>query len=285
MKIFQTWKTKDVPDFLQKFVESWKIFNPTFDYQLYTDDDNDEFMKTNFPDYYPMFKGYSRGIQRADVIRYFRLYRDGGIYADLDFECLKSFESYLIGKENLVILGLEPKEHCSKTEKMLVCNALMISPPGHPFWLTVFEQLKICQGSSGITGVLSSTGPRMLTQAVEKYKGTDVLITPSILFYPLVDASSITVGTESLRKMHMKMAIDHRFPDISMAVHYWSGTWTIAIDKVKKDLIKEYTHQGGSGTLTRLYIYALNNYSTIIFIIGFIVFILILIFVLWKTHH
>ena len=39
-----------------------------------------------------MFNSYQYEIQRCDVIRYFLLYHYGGIYADMDYFCSKSFD-------------------------------------------------------------------------------------------------------------------------------------------------------------------------------------------------
>ena len=47
--IFQTWKTKDVPDKWKDAQKSVIDMNPGWNYTLLTDDDNDRIVKENFP--------------------------------------------------------------------------------------------------------------------------------------------------------------------------------------------------------------------------------------------
>src|SRR5687767_78764 len=56
--IHQTWKSSQVPGKWIPFVEKVKKLNPGWSYQLWTDNDNDAFVKTNFPEFYPVFKGF-----------------------------------------------------------------------------------------------------------------------------------------------------------------------------------------------------------------------------------
>src|SRR5690349_8393884 len=90
--IHQTWKSSEVPHKWIPFVEKVKQLNPGWSYQLWTDADNDIFVKTHFPEFYPVFKGFSREIMRADVIRYLIMYKLGGVYLDLDYEVLAPFD-------------------------------------------------------------------------------------------------------------------------------------------------------------------------------------------------
>ena len=73
--IHQTWKTKDVPKKWLSYVNKIQKLNPDWKYVLWTDDDNDAFVKKEFPGFYKIFNGFSRGIMRADVIRYLIMYK------------------------------------------------------------------------------------------------------------------------------------------------------------------------------------------------------------------
>lgn len=92
--IFQTWKTHSLPKQFAYWSETWKKYNP-YNYVLWDDKENREFVATNFNWFLPTYDGYDAGIKRADAIRYMFLYKYGGIYADLDFECLKPFDDLL----------------------------------------------------------------------------------------------------------------------------------------------------------------------------------------------
>ena len=66
--IFQTWKTKDIPDNWKEAQKSVINMNPGWNYILLTDDDNDRIIKENFPDFYNIFISFPYPIQRADAV-------------------------------------------------------------------------------------------------------------------------------------------------------------------------------------------------------------------------
>ena len=90
--IHQTWKDSAVPKKWHPFIKAVKEMNPTWEYRLWTDNDNDEFVAEEFPDFVDIFRGFSRNIMRADVIRYLIMYKIGGVYLDLDYEVLAPFD-------------------------------------------------------------------------------------------------------------------------------------------------------------------------------------------------
>ena len=56
---------------------------------LHTDADNRAFIAREFPKYLGLYDGYDTHIKRVDAVRYFLLYRYGGVYMDLDMTCLR----------------------------------------------------------------------------------------------------------------------------------------------------------------------------------------------------
>ncbi|MCX5751748.1 MAG: glycosyltransferase, partial [Candidatus Saganbacteria bacterium] len=105
--IHQTWKTTEIPAEMTGCVESWKKLNPGWKHILWTDSTMDAFVKERFPMYYPFYKSYLSGIFRADLFRLLVIYELGGVYADLDMECLKSLD-YLFdryAKESELVLS------------------------------------------------------------------------------------------------------------------------------------------------------------------------------------
>jgi len=116
-----------------KCQESWTRNFPDWEYKMWTDEDLDQFMRVYYPDYYEMYRGYNMNIKRIDAARYFILREYGGIYADMDFECIRNFESEL------------PMDKVSVAESAFegegFQNALMVSPKGLPFWDGVIKDL------------------------------------------------------------------------------------------------------------------------------------------------
>lgn len=162
--IFQTWKSKtEFPDNFKYWMKTWKEKNKNYEYRLYDDYDNRKFIETQFPWFLEFYDSYPRIIQKVDVVRYFYLFHHGGIYADLDFECLKSFNDIIMDTEDDVILGRmgnDPNfEHS-------IPNAIMISKPGAEFWLFVIFMLMNTDRSINTEW---STGPVMLKRCYDLY--------------------------------------------------------------------------------------------------------------------
>ena len=105
--IHQTWKDELVPVPMQDLAESWRRNHPGWEYRLWTDTQNREFIRTRYPDFLVRYDSYPYHIQRVDAVRYFILYTFGGLYVDLDFECIHSLERLLA--EHECLFGLEPQ--------------------------------------------------------------------------------------------------------------------------------------------------------------------------------
>ena len=168
--IHQTWKTGDLPPDMAAFRATWVKHHQTWKHLLWTDTENRRFLGQHHSWFLPIYDGYPEAIMRADAVRYFLLYHYGGLYADLDMECLRPMDPFI--SEKGLILGLEPAEHL-KTEDSrargftrIVGNALMGSTPGHPFWEHVFKLLVEFHKAPG---PLDATGPYMLTRALDSY--------------------------------------------------------------------------------------------------------------------
>lgn len=165
----------------------------------------------NYPDLLPVYCGYSKGVERADAARYMLLHHFGGVYADLDCECLASFEPLLT--EDRVVLCKEPAAHAHNEIRVrnlphLLFNGTIASPKGHVFWDHVLARLPVTGASND---VLDATGPCFLTGAQLSFPDQEALaIHPSTLFSPLDkdgEATEVPAGAG---------ALSH---------HHWSGTW------------------------------------------------------------
>ena len=218
--IHQTWKTADVPENLRFFQKTWLAHHPGWEYRFWTDADCRHFIAAQYPLFLPIYDDYAAPICRADAIRYFLLRHFGGVYADLDFECLRPLAPLLEGRG--AVLGLEPTSHVASHRQQgyeldwIICNALMASEPGHPFWDHVLARLIETANQSG---PLDATGPFFLTRAMNSYpdKG-QVKVLPADLLYP-ADASDCAEG-----RLFDPEYWD-RVTGRAYATHHWAGTW------------------------------------------------------------
>jgi mannosyltransferase OCH1-like enzyme len=121
------------------------------------------------------YDGYDQHIKRVDMARYFILHRYGGIYADMDFECLRNFFHDLPSTRPAVVGS--PYVRHERTQ-----NSLMSSPPGDPFWLHV---IATAETRKYRPNVLDATGPHMLDEALSMWKlSQPVHVLPPAKFNP-----------------------------------------------------------------------------------------------------
>ena len=162
--IFQTWKTKDVPEKWLNAQDSIKKMNPDFHYVLLTDNDNEYIVKTYFPKYLQYYNNFKYPIQRADIILYMILYLYGGIYIDLDYIAIKSFSNLQLNDKEV---GLIKSNNVD-----VITNSFLISKPGSTFWLDcINEAIKPSSKFNFIKHleIMNTTGPLMVNRVSKKH--------------------------------------------------------------------------------------------------------------------
>jgi mannosyltransferase OCH1-like enzyme len=181
-------------------------------------------MLEHYPNDIEMFEDYDFLVQRCDVARCFLLHHFGGIYADMDFECLKSLDPLLT--DNAFVIG--------KMDARIINNGFIASQPGDPVWQGVFADLRrrfksrkaIKAFSLGLKTlyVMRTTGPAVFNKVLKKNTRKDICIAPQNVLYP-------------------KPWIGRKFADSdygpeSIAVHHWEHSWIDKkVDKALMDLV------------------------------------------------
>ena len=178
--IHQTWKDKDIPKKWLAFQQKVISLNPGWKYQLWTDEDNDVFVREHYPDFYEIFNGFSRNIMRADVIRYLIMYRLGGVYLDLDYEMLQPFDfenhSLVLPKNRSISYG-DPEDELG--------NCIFASEPGHPFWKDVIADLKNNPPIvTDYSQIVEATGPRLLTRIHRSQQYENICLPERMVYHP-----------------------------------------------------------------------------------------------------
>ncbi len=214
-KIHQTWRTHTYTR-NDGSPESWKALNPNWDYKLWTDADLETFVRGEFPDFWPLYQSYPQPVQRADLARYMLLYRFGGIYADMDTDCLASLDA-IVG-EDRVVLCQEPPRNAAFARELgiehFMFNGTMASPAGHPFWQHVLEVVWKCRHSAD-KDVLGSTGPLVLSGAAQNWPDQDDICRNSChLFAPIDNKGRVENGPPW-----------GDYAALRLSRHNWAGTW------------------------------------------------------------
>ncbi len=218
--IHQSWKTAKVPSEFVQYFESWRTHHPSWEFHLWTDEDNHDLVRTHYKWLLPTYESYPLGIPRADMARILYMHRYGGLYVDLDFECIEPFDQLM--DQEIVFLGREKGGLGWYTRRLdYACNALMASPSDHPFWLRLLRSFVRSARAqrrfeTRTSYVLSTTGPRILDREINEYleDNDDLRVYPQNCFYP---ASAMEKSPDKRRKL----AREQR----SFAVHHFANSW------------------------------------------------------------
>ena len=164
--IHQTWKNSDIPEPYHSYQQSVREQHPDWEHRLWTDADNRAFIAEEYPEFLPTYDGYSHEIERVDAVRYFILLKFGGVYLDLDMECLKPLDG-LLSEDNTAYFGqlaLPTIDNC------VTGNAFMAAPAAHPLFAYITKQLpRVIKSDITHADVLDNTGPYMLSRQLEAF--------------------------------------------------------------------------------------------------------------------
>lgn len=225
--LHQTWKTKRVPEAFARFQARWRALHPEFDYRLWTDADNDRFVREHYAAWYPLYRSFEREIFRADMARYMYLHHIGGVYVDLDIEPLRPLTALLA--EHTCLLGSEPTVHAQRlwNKPRLACNAIMASAPGHPFWLRMLHEIAARAATRDNKNPVSTTGPITLDAVFEREGAAlGVTLAPPDAFFPVPDLDNTELQLSAALIQHYRNMIElGAFPTTSWGVHHWAHTW------------------------------------------------------------
>ena len=222
--IHQIWKTDEVPCEWKTVVRSWARQNPDWEYRLWTDRAVKIFIRNRYPHMCETYENLTYDIQRADFARYLILHDCGGVYADLDVECLRPLSKLLDGHE--FVACREPEEH-SRTSAVqeMVCNAFLASLPSHRLLAAVIKEVVLrarvitCHGD-----LLTSTGPVILASVIRDYEENDFTVMDSRVSYPFVNHARelIRLKQGGIRADRLR---ERLIADGTWVVHYWANSW------------------------------------------------------------
>lgn len=182
--IHQTWKSDRPPTPFRSHVESWRRHHPGWDHRFYDDAACRRLVAEGFPDILDLYDRCPHGVQRADIFRYLVVWREGGLYADMDVECVRSVEPLLDGR--CAVFGEE--DHLSRRRaralalryRQRIANFIFAAEAGHPVFDVVATRLRALPGAWDLEHeVLETTGPGMLTDVVQECRHTmDITVLP-----------------------------------------------------------------------------------------------------------
>jgi inositol phosphorylceramide mannosyltransferase catalytic subunit len=153
------------------YQHSWKRRHPGWEVRLWTEGDlPDDLVRKE------IYELLRRPAERSDLLRFELLDRHGGVYLDVDFECLRSIEPLLEGVSFF----------CAYNDPGRVNNAVIGAVPGHPLLARAIRELRPRETFGPVDK--DGTGPLFLNRLVADFP--DVTIFGEEFFYPRTPAAA-----------------------------------------------------------------------------------------------
>lgn len=153
-KLHMIWVGPDPPPpFVGEYFHRWKTLMPDWEMRMWT---NDDIHSTEFSeDYQRLIDSAKQGAHKADIMRYYILWKHGGIYMDADTEPHRSLEPLLATKKRLLLC------HDLKLTWSYIAIGFMGAEPGHPLMENICQKIYNIDIISS-TNICMETGPRLL---------------------------------------------------------------------------------------------------------------------------
>lgn len=203
-------------------INTWKSKNPNYQYNFMNDVQCDQFIKDNFSsEFYAMYCSLPIGVMRADVWRVAVVYIYGGVYADIDCECVVPLDTWV--DEYSLIISVE-------TENGELANFFFAAKPKHPALLSVLNRLVELAPNN------DSTYHNLFVQNFGQYGFSDGVLK----YFGLNDPDSMSKGgtsnyynlTDLVKKDNARFFIkseqrvnNHIFPTTYVAHYVASQNW------------------------------------------------------------
>ncbi len=140
--IHQIWLGSPLPRSLQNNHQTWRRYHPDWKFKIWTDSD---IAGENFSCRDLVEKTTCYG-QKSDMLRAEIVYRYGGVYVDLDYECYRPLDPLIQGERFFTCLLWIMQAHLGWPkvwrQPLVICNALFGAEPGHPVLKSYLERVR-----------------------------------------------------------------------------------------------------------------------------------------------
>ncbi|MBS0627763.1 MAG: hypothetical protein JSS09_06085 [Verrucomicrobia bacterium] len=232
--IHQIWLGGEVPEKYHEWMNAWASLKG-WEYKLWKDEDVAS-LRLHNRDLYEM--ATNKG-EKSDILRLELLDQYGGIYVDVDYECINIDIFEELHEQYDFYIGFEPLEHGVIAAKNMfkMCNALIGARPHHPLIKHLITNLKANYlAYRSFAGAVERSGPSYLSRIICEYVLTQAdqyknMYLPCTFFYPYTE------------KDLARGEILECLPETA-GIHYWSGSWRKKEPGVKLNQTGNYDLSG-----------------------------------------
>eukprot|EP00877_Chromochloris_zofingiensis_P011228 jgi/Chrzof1/6359/Cz18g05180.t1 len=263
--IHQTVKNRSlVPCDAIPLMSSWPAKNPGFEYWLHDDADCHKLVAQNFPALLPYYEALVAPVERADLFRYFVMEVHGGVYADIDVECVQPINKWdqlypNISGNASAWIGIEgyhedqkSATHVGHYYPVQLCQWTMASLPGLRLWTRVafgsqqVAALQLLQQQSQSSGagekfsyqnsILQRTGPGLLSRQVLHLLSINASNVKA-LQHGAVRRGIKLLPPEAFASGQGHSGAPGRVTAKSLVKHFYFGSWKPADDHHRRALV------------------------------------------------
>ena len=194
------------PEEFEQARQSIIKLHPGWKYKLWTDADIKTFGLKNKK----LFDAATNYGEKSDILRYEILERYGGVYLDVDMQCVQSLEilhhcyELYVGIAHYEIRGL--------------AIGIIGAVPEHPILKLVTSSLQDIGSKTDLNDIMIRSGPAHFTQCYmqlfQQFPGT-VIAFPTSYFYPI----------PARERFNQIAANAHFIRPETFTIHYWGCTW------------------------------------------------------------
>jgi hypothetical protein len=176
LRIGQYWDAEEVPPYIEDLSATFRAHNPDFDHRIYSEADTERLIRERFGSReLAAFQACAVASMQSDYFRYCFLLAFGGIYADVDYRCVRSLRPLLDGPtRGEIFLGPGEFQLGGREASRVWSGFLAFSEPGHPFLRLALDiatanlEARIAErvwpvGHKAIAAIWLTAGPGILT--------------------------------------------------------------------------------------------------------------------------
>lgn len=210
-----------LPEHYQKSIQSIKDFHPDWEVILWDENKIKEYGTLINQTLYNKSENLA---SKSDIFRYEVLYTIGGIYLDLDFEMVKSFDDKLRSLDFFAGFG-----HVDEPQ---IFNSLMGCSIGDEIMGKIVYGLKEQKAATktNVEGIMDSTGPyynrRILFEYLDNHKIDEInaVIFPTVYFFPYPATQRYVTRYKEDQKNYHKYIHSYVKPE-TYCIHLWHTSW------------------------------------------------------------